>query len=304
VVEHRQVLGKKMDEITEQHDQLRQNIAEYTTKAGIYSLMRQIDAWEQESIVKINQTAAEYRNQLRNEMNKSTIKATTILESLKKEVEKSRQDDTFIETDLKTWMTKLTELKNDLVPPRNISIVEDYGNALSITKLLVIETLDDIFQNSYGSISIEDNGKVITHGFMPNYGAVRGKGEYSSGCYQFHFKLECLHYSQQAFFGIISKTVLMQSKSSTISTAYGWAGNNNVFLNGVSHEEYNNYQSDMKTNDTFELLINCDRQSILLTNKRTGKTHELKVDTSKCPFPWQLNFCLHYWGDRVRLLST
>jgi hypothetical protein len=60
----------------------------------------------------------------------------------------------------------------------------------------------------------------------------------------------------------------------------------------------------MKVNDIVELLINCDRRTIRWTNRRTREVHEFNVDENKCPFPWQLGFCLSYWDDRVRLLST
>src|SRR5262249_43938650 len=57
VAEHRQTLGKQMDEVTLSHDQLRQAIAECTAEPRRHPLMKQIDEWEKQSVAKINQAA-------------------------------------------------------------------------------------------------------------------------------------------------------------------------------------------------------------------------------------------------------
>jgi hypothetical protein len=300
--EHRQILGREMDAVILNHDQLRQNLTEYGNKPLSHPLMKQIDDWEQESIDKIHQIATESRNQLQHVIVKWKDKITESLEPLTQELKRFHEDDTFVETDLGTWKAKLEKLKNELLEPPTVKVIKEFANISYISKLLVLETPEDIFQELVGNISIEDKGKVITHGYLPSYGAARGKGEYSSGCYQLRFKMEDLSEGQEIFFGIVSGKAAMQSNPSFAPTAYGWTGKNSVFLNGTKHENYRSYQSDMKKNDIFELLIHCDRQKIRLKNTRTGRMHELTIDVDKCPLPWQLNFSLAYWGDRVRLL--
>jgi len=51
--EHRQILGKQMDVIVFEHDQLRQNINEKIHRIYQSSSMKEIDEWERQSIDKI-----------------------------------------------------------------------------------------------------------------------------------------------------------------------------------------------------------------------------------------------------------
>ena len=37
----------------------------------------------------------------------------------------------------------------------------------------------------------------------------------------------------------------------------------------------------------FQLILDCNRHMIRLTNERTSHTYELKIDITKCPLPWQ-----------------
>jgi len=107
VVEHRQELGKQMDELTLDHDRFRQNLMEQTTEPQLHPLMKQIDEWEQQSIDKIHRTADDARKQLRNTINEHTTKLTEALTKIADELCKAREDDNFFETDLKQWMDKL-----------------------------------------------------------------------------------------------------------------------------------------------------------------------------------------------------
>jgi hypothetical protein len=302
--EHRQKLGGDMDKVMLKHDQLQENLVECTNNPFSHPLMKQIDKWEEESINKIRQIASESRNQLQNVVTKWKDIITERLKPITGELKSFRANDTFVESDLDTWNAKLEKLNNDLFAPPTVKIVKETEDTSYINKLLVFEISEDIFQELVGNISTEDKGKVITHGILPSFGAARGKAEYSSGCFQLRFKTVGLSGQQQSFFGIISKTEWMQSNPSFARSTYGWAADNSVFLNGIKNEKYKGYQSDMKKNDIFELLINCDQRKIRLKNTRTDKTHELTIDVDKCPLPWQLNFSLGNWGDRVQLLST
>jgi hypothetical protein len=50
-----------------------------------------------------------------------------------------------------------------------------------------------------------------------------------------------------------------------------------------------------------ELVIDCDRRIMRLTNERTCQTQDLNVNLNTCPFPWQFFVTLSNANDRVRL---
>jgi hypothetical protein len=62
VNEHRENLSHQLDEIVLEHDTLQQTIAEQNDQeTNRHSLLQQIDEWEKDSIIKIQQAANETR---------------------------------------------------------------------------------------------------------------------------------------------------------------------------------------------------------------------------------------------------
>jgi len=307
VIEHRQNLTQQFDGITSDHEQVQQSIADYTAQSSCHPLMKEIDQWEQKSIEKIQKAAKDARKQLLNLLGTITDNVTPMLESLTKELTKARDDDTFVETDLQVWTMKLNQLKKDLNTPKTILVKEDtYSVMPFINPISTIAVPNDSFGHSVGNTDIEDNGYVIKQGFLPPAGSARTMGEYTFGCHQFRFKIENLQNTSDRkwiFFGIVSKETLVPTQSYTSPTAYGWAGLNEVFCNGVKSVGFKGYKSDMKKNDTLQLLINCDLRTIRLTNERSHSKHQLEIDVNKCPLPWQVYLCLYYSGDKVRILT-
>jgi hypothetical protein len=57
-----------------------------------------------------------------------------------------------------------------------------------------------------------------------------------------------------------------------------------------------------QTRFAIELELDCDNQTISYVNQRTKKGREMIVDITKCPFPWQIRFCLYEVGDYVQFL--
>jgi hypothetical protein len=317
VIEHRQALGKTMDEIMLEHDQLRESLTERGETLTPHVFMKQIDEWEEESIKVIHQAATESRNQLRNVVDRFKNKILQILDPIGLELTKFREDDNFVETQLTEWTAKLEKLKKELTMLSPVNMERDSNDTSFINRLSVIEVPDDIFQESVGNIVIGDNGKVITHGFWSSHGAVRGKDEYSSGCYRFNFKLEDFDKATLYgfFFGIISKLSPLQKGNLHTNTSCGWLApigeyDSHQFrlnvINSRKSKNERNYRDigwHIEKNDIFELLINCDRQQIRLTNKRTNKVDETTVDIDQCRFPWQLTFSLYDSKQRIRLLT-
>jgi hypothetical protein len=303
VVEHRQELGKKMDELTLNHDRFRQNLIDQTTEPQQHSLMKQIDEWEQKSIDKIRRTADDVRKQLQITINEHTSKLTDALVEIANELRKAREDNDFFESDLEQWTKKLDELEKDLIQPSNIKIQQDDNGVISLSdKVVEVVLSKETFGRSMNGIQIEDNDQIIVKKQGDAHTAARGSGEYTSGQHRFRFNIgECDQY-QWLLIGIISKDVAMEANSYSSLSSYGWAGGSQVYLNGISQIEYQGYKSDTEENDILELFVDCERQTVRLTNERTQSASELIIEMSKCPFPWQLNFNLYYSNDRVRIL--
>jgi hypothetical protein len=224
------------------------------------------------------------------------------LDLLTQQLNKARADDEFTEADLKRWIEQLDRLKTNLNVPATINIQQDDDRVPLVSKILVNGTTN-LFERLAGNIHIEDNGQVIVRGQPDAFAAVRGGGAYSSGQHRFRFKIEVLNGKGWVFFGITNKDVPMKSNSCNTPTTYGMGGGNDVYLNGAYHRGYKGYQSDMKEVDTVVFLIDCDRHIIYLTNERSHCMHELNVNVTKCPFPWQLVIGLYYAADRIRLLT-
>jgi uncharacterized Fe-S cluster-containing radical SAM superfamily protein len=64
--EHRDLLSHQLDEIVLEHDTLQQTITENKNKQNKqHPILKEIDRWEKDSIVKIQQTAEEARQQVK-----------------------------------------------------------------------------------------------------------------------------------------------------------------------------------------------------------------------------------------------
>jgi hypothetical protein len=294
-----------MDELTLVHGRFRQSLIQQMAEPRQHSLMKQIDEWEQQSIDKIHLVAKNTRQQLQKIIGQHTSKLNEVLAKIAHDLRKAREDGDFFETDVKEWTEKLNKLKQELAEPANIHIRHEDDKVNSfISKITILASTKEIFKQSIGNIQIEDNGQIIVKDSSNNYATVRGSGEYTSGQNRFRFKIEENHANKWLFIGIISKDMPIETVSYDSPSSYGWAGINRVFLNGVFKPGFNNYTSDVEKNDIVELLVDCDKRIINLTNERTHSTFELNIDLNNCPFPWQLNFNVYWANDRVRLLPS
>jgi len=166
-------------------------------------------------------------------------------------------------------------------------------------------TSEDIFERCRDGAKIEDNGRLVVHNESDCPVEVRGKVGYSSGIHRFRLQIEKNPLRTWIFFGIISKSILMRPNSYESSSAYGWADYNDFFLAGIRQNNQTTGQfSHTLENDIITLVFDCDNQKISYTNERTEYTHQINIDISKCPFPWQLHINLFGEDDRVRLLTT
>ncbi|CAF1023650.1 unnamed protein product [Adineta steineri] len=114
VIKHRQQLNRQMDEVGASHDQLQQLIVEHEAQPKCHPLMERIDKWEQESITKIHQAADDARKQILTIIGTHRAQVTDNLAVLTQELSRARDEDDYVETELKEWMEKLDQLKIDL----------------------------------------------------------------------------------------------------------------------------------------------------------------------------------------------
>lgn len=301
--EHRQELSKQLETIILEHDQLKQNLTEYTQKSNRHPLMKEIDQWETESIAKIRKAANEARKQLSNIAGNNTTEIANDLKQLTTELSAARTEDNFIEIDLKEWMEKLQQYTRELNAPSSIHIQQEKGDTPFIQKITVCIGKKGSFEEVMGNVQIEDNGQVIMV-VSNGHSTARFQGDYSSGQHRFRFKIEQKHSSNWILFGIVSKNTPIQTSSYNTPTSFGWVTNSYAVLNRVGQLNYNGFESDINQNDTVELLIDCDQQKICLTNERTNRKHEINVDVTQCPFPWIVHVGLYYENDRVRFLPS
>ncbi len=120
--EHRQQLGKQLDEIEVHRDLLQQTLIQYTTESQEHPLIQQINQWEQDSITKIQQTAQEAKQLLSKHANKHINQIDEKLNRLTNQLKLSRQEDDIIETDLQKWKEELQQMAEELTKPLNIII--------------------------------------------------------------------------------------------------------------------------------------------------------------------------------------
>ncbi|CAF1214849.1 unnamed protein product [Rotaria sordida] len=163
------------------------------------------------------------------------------------------------------------------------------------------------FHKLCGHILLDEHSSVAIHAGNYRYGECRGINVYSSGINRIILRLK--HDSMEqynTFIGIIWSSTPMQERSFESPTAYGWAGGKQVYLRGIPSciQGYGGYDSDMCTNDTIELILNCQLSFISILNHRTKKLYQIPIDTREgCPFPWQLHINLCEPDDRVKIVN-
>ncbi|CAF3365641.1 unnamed protein product [Rotaria sp. Silwood2] len=262
-------------------------------------LMKKIDIWEHESIARIKRVAEETRNELVQHTTGHLAHKKLKLDKLTNELHQGRQNIDFVETDLREWMDKLNQLKEEIINPAKVAVREACVPLITKIHVDVFDTYE-LFERTSGKAIFEDSGKVVVVQDGPeNYTEVRGKGEYTTGHRTLCFKIEKLN--GWSLFGIISKSTPLQEHSYSSSSCYGWYnGDHFVYRNG---QNVGGQGHDAVENDTINLVIDCDQRLIRLTNERTNRTLELLVDIDKCPFPWQLHLNLNLAPTRIRILS-
>jgi len=122
---HRQQLNSQLEEVEINRDLFRQTLSEQTSNPQKHLLIQQIDRWERDSISQIQQTAEEARQIIFQHTTGHMKQVEVKLDQLTSELRKSREENDFVETDLRAWIERLTQLTNELNRPSNISLRYD-----------------------------------------------------------------------------------------------------------------------------------------------------------------------------------
>ena len=253
------------------------------------------------------------------------------LETLTKETEIAREDQSFFESELQQWTLTLEKLRQQL---KSISLSIDVKVNTKIpliypieivstpSKLIVTEAIDksesnyyelesdmvssdERFDRCYGNGKIEQQGQLVTNGKNSFFGTeIRGYLEYSFGKHELRFRIENNPSKIWIFIGIISKDAPMGGNLFTSSSVYGWGDYHDCFLAGYRQKTSGDvFFVHVREDDIIQFTIDCTNKIIRYTIERTNKSEELCVDTNKCPFPWQLYISLGGRGDQIRLLN-
>jgi hypothetical protein len=301
--EHRRLLDEEMNVIIDEYDYLKNTLNQQTIEPDLHPLIKDINTWEKESIVKVQQRAEDLRQEILRSITAHESQLSKRLQELSEKLKESRDHDDFIEIDLQQWKKTLDNLKTALVSPSTISINRD-DNSLLVQNISIrlLKMPNDLFERvSDGRVRIESKGQVAVRDASQDCTEIRGKNEYESGRHEV-----CLQIEQSSdywiFLGINSKATPLQCYSPICKSAYGWSSNNTIWLNGSEQLNKSNSLVEMKTNDIISLIFDCDNHQISMINDRTKRKHELTVNINNCPFPWQLHLNLYEPQDSVRIL--
>ncbi|CAF0738813.1 unnamed protein product [Adineta ricciae] len=307
--EHRDALSHQLDEIVLEHDTLQQTICENTKAAEKqHPVLKQIDQWEKEAIQKIQRMAEELKQQVKELY--GTPRISKQLRELAEQLQKARIDDDYVESDFDKWKATLQKLQDDLKDLFPMMYVSENSSQALVTAVCLspwpmeINTIER-FGETVGSVSIDERHLVATH-CGPNNGPalVRGIGEYTNGVHTIRFLFEKRSLTFITSFEISPKLMPLATSSSVGQYyCYGWFSNDDIIAPDADQRRYRKLR-DMNGETSFEieLQLDCDNRKVSCTNLRTKNRAQLKVDITKCPFPWQIRFYMYAVGDCVRLL--
>ncbi|CAF1090776.1 unnamed protein product [Adineta ricciae] len=297
-IEHRNELSKQFDEIVFTYDSIQQALLQQTQGLQQHPLVQKLNQWEADSILKIQQVAQQLRNELSNELMQCTSGTRKELQAVSNELKQSREDNDYSEIELRKWTQKLESIEKEFRNPTDVGIYED-PTALIRNISIVHQGIFDAFDLTSGNGKIEENGYVVTKDNLSGHIEVRGKNEYTTGNYTLRFQVEYLMPNGWIFFGIISKFTPTKNESFTSSSTYGWSNRHQTYTAGNLD---NSPTLEVLEGDVIALLINCDEQTIEMTNERLNRTQKLSIDTHQCLFPWKLHLNLHKPNTKVRIL--
>ncbi|CAF1580881.1 unnamed protein product [Adineta ricciae] len=125
LMKHRQDLTGEFKTIINNYDQFRENLQQRKTNPQYYSLFKQINRWEKNSIEIIRRTAQQCRQIFLKENEKFLIDIEVKFNKLIKEIKEIEEENEVNETNLKDLKEKLTKISKEFNDSSEIFIEED-----------------------------------------------------------------------------------------------------------------------------------------------------------------------------------
>lgn len=309
--EHRQELAQQMDSIGQQHDVLKRDVTEQNVGKTI---LTQIDRWEKESIEKIRSSAEKARADLQRFIEESKDRLNIMIDRFSHELRSKREDDDYTEQDLDHWTNQLKTLREELEKPSRISLSEDAASSFRFLKLQnrnenqnnsinISQTVGEQFNLTAGSVILSKADCCATCTStteLTTYASVCGRRQYSRDIFYLRFRVNTSLQSA-IFFGVMTSSAFIDEESCVLPSTYGYWTDGRPVASGNSTSNYN--KTKIHPNDTVVFTIDCPSSKITYLHERTQQRREMKVDQTKCPFPWKLVLTLWYPNDRIELLQ-
>ncbi|CAF3390678.1 unnamed protein product [Rotaria sp. Silwood2] len=332
LVQHRQELAIKMDEIGQQHDLLQNDLEHQANKVESHPIFTQINEWEQESIIKIQVIAEAARADLQQQLETRTYRLKTNFSKLSKSIRACRNS-TYSESDLMKWIEELQQIRREFEKLsatlkitydsqvttvnfiRIISNDEENNTSESSPAAIAQEQVSihkssrsrpytdsvpnrntEQFKTVIGDAVLTDNNLVAKKSNIYST-SIRGANLYTTGIHEIQFRIEHLS-NNSIFIGIISSTQQMTSTAFKLSSAYGWWDTNFPVVAGI-HNVHGIYST--RTGDKVTITLACDEIGLIYHNTRCASS-KMSVDINRCPFPWQILVILGAGENIIRIL--
>ena len=120
--EHRKNLSQQLEQIQNDHDQLRQELNDRKIDSTSHPLIAQIDQWERNSIEQIQRTAQQCKQNYINYSNTFLLEVENKLNNVAEQIIEIYKENEFSEIDLKHLKQKLDSLQKHLYQSENLSI--------------------------------------------------------------------------------------------------------------------------------------------------------------------------------------
>ena len=327
VIEHRQELSNQLDHIMQEHDLLQHELGEPMSKKN--SLLKKIDKWEKDSIVKIQAAADTARTTLDKLLEQSKEQLSKACRDITENLRSSRQDDDFSENDLSRWKKQLKELQSEMTSPSSAKLIPDKSAPIYLMVLKFNDAsnnqspssnispptttssnpdLQERFLQTLGPVNREEGGNLAKHiGTALDSAYIRGRFLYPKGCHTVRFKIEKCKQPYRIFFGCMSSQMALEVNAFRSSTSVGWFGSNQVYEHGrcsCNVKKYGYTSSKIQTDDVLNLTLDCTKMELRLFHERLKTTCILPVNHNSTPFPWQFLMILCHPGDSVRILPN
>jgi gas vesicle protein len=317
IIEHRQELALKMDNIGQEHDSFRHDLDEEIVS---HLLLLQIDNWEEESIEKIKTAAKTARNEVRQILNEMKNDIKISVDKLADELQAQRESDDYTEIDLNRWSTALTDMRTLLFveTPSTIQICKDDNafDAIHFIKVVkkpqsttissnltqVSETISrETFSKCTDGISLIENDLLAIYADRVRYGykTIFGKTLYQYGVHEICFRIENKDFDN-FFFGIVNSSQNLVTRIFDTSTANGWWGFDVPVIDGKHQERCG--EKILQSGDIVRLTLDCNNRQIRFENDRTKTILQLNINKTLCPLPWKIAVSLSRPHDALRIL--